>query len=272
MHGDGGALTIEQSSITFAAHSLSIFANNSARGNGGAIYLRDSFTAMFSKKSYVNFSNNTAIGSGGSMYYELFYGLEKIILNTTGINFYNKTGLKGELIYVNVLSPCDDMCVKSSIVNTLTSLVYQQFDNYLITSSSELELYDPAICIDNVTNCGIYYVNNIMLGQEIITDSCVRDYYGHPAVATHFLININNEEFYINGLPDVLISCETLKGISVIGENVVQPLNISMTLTSHDGSQSDLRTISIALITELSPCHPGFYYNKTTCIYMMTII
>ena len=35
-----------------------------------------------------------------------------------------------------------------------------------------------------------------------------------------------------------------------------------MTITSHDGSTSDLKTISTKLIIELSPCHPGSHYDN----------
>ena len=41
-------------------------------------------------------------------------------------------------------------------------------------------------CVDNQTNmsCNIYVTKNVILGQELINNACVRDYYGHPADAT----------------------------------------------------------------------------------------
>ena len=37
-----------------------------------------------------------------------------------------------------------------------------------------------------------------------------------------------------------------------------------MTITSRDGSKSKLKTIYTKLIVEISPCHPGFYYDNAT--------
>ena len=123
------------------------------------------------------------------------------------------------------------------------------------------------MCIDddNVTNCGTYYINNIMLGQEIIIDACVRDYYDQRTVETQFMVDSNDEDHNINGTNSVIISCTNgLQGINVTGFKISDIKNLTMNLTFHDGSWSNLKTISIGLITELSPCHPGFYYDDTT--------
>ena len=61
----------------------------------------------------------------------------------------------------------------------------------------------------------------------------------------------------------MLISCNGLQGIIIEGIKVSDATNFSINLISHDGSQSDLKTISIELIIELSPYHPGFYYDDT---------
>ena len=139
----------------------------------------------------------------------------------------------------------------------MTPLAYKQ---YISTSHSNLVLNHPVTCtfhsID--VNWLVYYINNIMFGQEIIIDACVRDYYDQPA----------------DGSNNLLLSCNNLRGIRVIGNEVITTSNISMTLTSHDGNQYDLKTISIEIITELSPCHPGFHYDHTTerCYAMMIMI
>ena len=64
----------------------------------------------------------------------------------------------------------------------------------------------------------------------------------------------------------VLISRTELQGISISEPKVFNLTNFTMNLTSNAGSQSNLKTISIEIITELSPCHPGFYYDEKRCI------
>ena len=103
------------------------------------------------------------------------------------------------------------------VIETLTNDTLAQ---HIHTPPSELVLGDPAVCIDddNVTNCGTYYVNNIMLGQEIIIDACVRDYYNQPTVETQFVVDSNDENHFINGSNSVLISCTNgLQGICITG-------------------------------------------------------
>ena len=260
----GGAVSIVQSSISFASHSFLNFANNTAKGNGGAIHLSDNFTATFYDGSDIKFSNNTATGNGGAIYSELTNGFDKeITLNTTGIYFNNNTALVGDSIYIHIPSSCDEVCFNKSIVNFVKSSAYEQYRKYINTPPSKLVLYDPTTCIDSDTST--YIVNNIMLGQEIMIDACVLDYFNRPADATQFLVNSNDQSRQINeSSTKVLMSCDILQGISVIGNQVTSATNFSMTLTSHNGNQYDLKRISVQLIIELSPCHPGFYYDDTT--------
>ena len=276
--GDGGAVSIVQSNMSISTHSLTIFINNTAKGHGGAIYLSDNFTATFIDGSDIMFSYNTATGYGGAIYGKLSGAFQnKVILNTTAIHFYNNTALVGEDIYVHIPSSCDDLCINNSIVG---NAYFSLFGKHIIsTPRSKLVLGYPAVYIDedNDTNCGKYYINNIMLGQEIIINACVQDYYDQPADATRFLVSSNSQDYHIIGASTgILISCNNIKEIGIIGYEVTTPSNISMTLTSHHGSQTDLKTISIELIIELSPCHPGFYYDNTTqwciCYYDDDII
>ena len=275
----GGAVSIVQSNISISTHSLSIFVNNSAKGNGAAIYLSDNFTAMFSDGSDIMFSNNTATIYGGAIYGEISGAFQnKVILNITAIHFYNNTALVGEDIYVHISSSCDDLCLNSSIVGYEASLAYER-GNYINTPCNKLVMDEPATCVlkNNDTNCRTYYINNVMLGPEITIHACVRDYYDQLADATRFSVISNSQNYDIIGVStNVLISCDNIRGISVIGDKVTTPSNISTTLTSHDGGQTDLKTISVQLIIELSPCHPGFYNDNTThrciCYYDDDII
>jgi len=264
---DGGAVSILQSTISLAIDSISKFANNTAEGSGGAIHLSDNFTATFHDGSDIIFSNNTAFGHGGAIYSKLTSGHDtEMILNTTDIHFNNNIAQVGDSIYIHIPSSYDEVCLNKSIVSHATSSVYEQYGKYITTPLSKLVLHDPATCISNDHNyCGTYFVNNIMLGQEIMIDACVLNYFNKPAYATAFLVNGNGQDHYINGSSTkVLTACDILQGISVTGNEVKRASNFSMTLTSQNGNQFDLKTISIQLIAELSPCHPGFYYDNST--------
>ena len=99
------------------------------------------------------------------------------------------------------------------------------------------------MCIDddNGTDCGTYYVKNIMLGQEITIDACVLDYYDQPAGETQFLVDSNNTDHSINGSNSILISCTDIQGINITGYKISDATNFTINLTSHAGSQSDLK-------------------------------
>ena len=135
-----------------------------------------------------------------------------------------------------------------------------------ITPPSKLELSNPAMCIDNnnSTICKTYFIKGIMLGQELITDACVRDHYNQPTDGTEFVATGKDQDHYLDGSKSVLIFCNVLEGISIAGNKVAQRSNFSMTITSRDGSKSELKAISTKLVIELSPCHPGFYYDNKT--------
>ena len=263
----GGAVCVSQSIMKFANNSVVMLNNNRAVENGGGMHFSSNFIATFDPGSSVRFLHNRANRYGGALYSELRHILlSKLILNTTGFNFAYNTALKGDSVYLDIPTFCDEACLYNIIIGVnRDTLRHGQFAGHIYTPPRKLVLGDPAVCIDddNATNCVTYYVNNIMLGQEIIIDACVLDYYDQPAVETQFMVDGNDEDHNINGSNSVLISCNGLQGIIIEGIKVSDATNFSINLISHDGSQSDLKTISIELIIELSPCHPGFYYDNT---------
>ncbi|XP_065908921.1 uncharacterized protein [Dysidea avara] len=259
----GGAVCISQSILKFANNSVVMFNNNRAIRNGGAMYISNNFTTTFDYGSSITFSNNIANRYGGAIYSELRdNAYSKMLLNTTGINFTGNTALIGDSVYLDIPASCDDNCLNRSIIGVYKEIVENnQLAGQIYSPPRKLILHKPAVCIDHdVTNCGIYFIKNIMLGQNIINRGCVLDYYDQPVVETQFIVDSNDEDHTINGSNSVLMSCNGLQGISVKGSKISGRTNFSMDLTSHSGSQSD---ISIQLITELSPCHPGFYYDDT---------
>ena len=277
----GGAVCVSQSVIKFANNSLVMLNDNRAIGNGGAMHISDDFKTIFNQGSSIKFYHNTANRYGGALYSEINHeGLSKLRLNTTGITFTNNRALIGDSVYLDIPTSCDEACFNRTIVGVnKETLEIGSLAGQFYTPPSKLEFGDPAVCVDdeNVTNCEKYYINNIMLGQEIIIDACVWDYFDQPAVETQFMVDSNDEDHTINETNSVLISCDNgLQGINVIGSKISDITNFTMNLTLHDGSQSNLKTISIGLIIELSPCHPGFYYDSTTkkcvCYYDDDII
>ena len=124
------------------------------------------------------------------------------------------------------------------------------------------------MCIGNDTiECGEYYIENIMLGQELTIHACLLDYYSRPAEVTQFRIigeNHHDQDYFVHGPQYVSISCDHgIKAISVIGNKAISvPSNYSIVFTSHIAHKSAKKIISVNLIVGLLPCHPGFQYNN----------
>jgi len=266
----GGAVYIAQSHISFEEFSFANFTNNIAM-NGGAIYLSNNFLAVFSHGSIITFVNNAADRYGGAILVELTENTNNtnMILNTTEIEIHNNIAIIGNFIYVHVPSSCDELCIANSIIVDInaTSLRQRQFGKLITTPPSKLVLHDPASCVDEgngiSTNCRVYGVKNIMLGQNIPLDACVLDYFSTPAGATQFIISTTDQGHQIGGSDYVLITCEISQGIYVVGSKVTKE-NFSINFSSHSESHLKLKTISIQLTVELSPCHPGFQYDNMT--------
>ena len=210
------------------------------------------------------FSHNSATHHGGAIYSELISNIQsKIVINTTDIEFNNNTALIGSDVYIDIPTSCDDICLNNNIFIEV-SLTHSQFGLYITTPPSKLEFYNKATCIEgcNDTSCEVYLTRGVMLGQEIVIDVCTLDYYDQPAEGTLFIVTSNTQDHHINGSQYVLMTCTFFRGISVVGKRITNTTNFTMTITSHDGSTSDLKTISTKLIIELSPCHPGFHYDN----------
>ena len=104
-----------------------------------------------------------------------------------------------------------------------------------------------------------------MLGQEILVDTCMYDYYDRLSDAAQFLVTgISSQEFHIPGSNYVLISCKNkFRGIKVIG-NYTLSSNFTMKFTLYANRKSEMRAISINRTAQLVPCHLGYwYYSKS---------
>ena len=98
-------------------------------------------------------------------------------------------------------------------------------DKIIATSSNALKLDHPAKCISNDSNieCEEYYIENIMLGEELTIHACLLDYYDRPAEVTQFrIISQDHQNYYVHGSQYVSISCDDeIKAISLIGNKAI---------------------------------------------------
>ena len=253
---DGGAVSLQQSSINFATGSSATFDHNSARRSGGAIHLVDNFIMMFESKSFVIFNQNTATLHGGAIFGELKQtNKSKILSNTTSVEFSSNTALVGDDVYVHIQASCDEMCLNNSIVGL--NVTHNNPPRHLA-------LYNPATCItttNTTNNCNTYFVDNIMLGQNIKINACVLSFHDQPARGVDFVVSGENHNHNLGGTQFVPIACNLFEGVSVTGKETSDITNFTMMITSY--TNSDLE-ISVQLIAELSPCHPGYHYDNTT--------
>ena len=257
------------SNITIADNSKLKFTYNTALQDGGAMFLDKQFRVILIGDAEITFSFNTASDYGGAIYSRVDQSV--INFNITNIHFYNNHArTAGSSVFINVPTLCNSSCLHNSVMGVHEDgLQHNELSNHIITSPRKLELYKPAYCIDySNVECNSYYVKNIMLGQEILIDACMYDYYDRPISTEEFIVSsADDQDYYIPGSQYILISCNhTFQGISIIGNNTtpVLPFNYSMTIASYVARKPEMKTISVNLTVELSPCHSGFWYHNTS--------
>ena len=172
------------------------------------------------------------------------------------INFNkNLAKITGNSVYQDVQEHCNSTCLNNKILGINNGLI--------ATPPNILNFYDPAKCIDadSDTQCNSYYVPRIMLGREIVIPACVLDYYNHSVDLTQFLISDEKHpHYFITGPKQILIGCNTFKGISVMGNTILsKSVNFSITITLNVDHDANWKQLSVTLFVELSPCHPGFW-------------
>ena len=256
----GGAVCVDNQAIfTCEGNTTALFDCNMAAVSGGAVtILKDS---NFTLKDCVTimFTNNSA-QYGGAIFLDT---TAKMVNNSDEECLYftkNTARISGNTIHQQIVELCNDSCLNSRISIEL-----------IATPPKQLNFYDPVICIDNNndTQCNSYYVHNIMLGTEITIHACVIDYYNQSVDSTQFLIHGKTHPNYFNSGPkEVLISCDKLEGINIIGNQTLsKSMNFSVDVTLNIAIYPEWRQVSVNLIIELSPCHPGFwqYPNSMEC-------
>ena len=268
----GGAMYLKTSKMTFTINCSIEFCSNTAWQDGGAIYLDDNFIATFANNANIIFDYNTASDYGGAVYGKI--SQSTLYLNTTNITFYNNhVKTAGNSIFINVPSSCNSSCLSNNIVGiSKDSIKHNPLKQSITTTPKILKLYQPAICIeDKDEECDSYYVNNIMLGEEVLVGACMYDYYDRPSDDARFVVTgISNQDYYIPGSKDVIVSCNnTMQGITLNGNSILptSPSNYSMTITLYVNRLSEMKAISVNLTVGLVSCHPGFwqYSESKTC-------
>ena len=108
-----------------------------------------------------------------------------------------------------------------------------------------------------------------MLGKPILMSACVSDFYNQSVDSLQCLVQGEaNLNYHISGPKQVVISCDALEKISIIGnQSLSKSMNFTITISLNTALYSDWKQISANLIIELSSCHPGFwqYPNSTGC-------
>ena len=252
----GGALCINNK-VKFAIkeNSTVLFYINSAIIGGGAINVLNNSSITLNDFININFTKNTAQYGGA-----VFLDTTAVMANNcdqkcAGFRS-NLAKFSGDSVYQDVAGSCNSSCINNRIYGISNDLIS--------TPPNILKFYDPAICIDNDndTQCNSYYVQNVMLGNEIILPACVLDYYSNQINdSTQFLVhNKMHSNYFINGFKQILISCDTFQGISIMSnQSLSTSINFSINISLNVDHDANWKQISVTLIVGLSPCHPGFW-------------
>ena len=261
---NGGALCISMTTrFILKGYSTTIFNKNLATDGGGAVKVLKDSSIILKDHITINFTENSAQYGGA-----VFLDTTAVMVNNSyenNINFkHNFARILGSSVYQDVVEICNSSCLNNTITGMSNELI--------ATPPYKLKLGDPAICLydANDTQCNNYYVQNKMLGTEIVLPVCLLDYYNQSVDSIHFLVNETNSNYNysIEGPKQVLISCDTFEGISIIGnQSLTKPTNFSLNITLNTALYPKWKQISVNLIIQLSPCRPGFwhYNNSKTC-------
>ena len=281
---NGGAIfASDNSSITVTGNSVISFINNKAL-HGGAICISEKSKLMFQENSITVFSKNSAIVSGGALKVSsnsnitlndhitvqlndnsadyggaIFLDTTAVMVNNSDkihVKFTNNIGkILGSSVYQDIAELCSTSCADDKVVGIS--------NEHIATPPNELKFYNPAICIDNDndTQCNSYFVQNIMLGREIVIPACVLDYYNQSIDSAQFLIHSEiNPSYFISGPKHVVIS-DTFEGITIMANQTVlkTSTNFLISITLNTALYANWKQTSVNLIIELSPCPPGFW-------------
>ena len=259
----GGAICIkDKTELLFKENSTSYFLNNLATVGGGAVKVLNDSSIKLKDHTTIKFIDNNAQYGGA-----IFLDTTAIMVNDSDKTCINFTNNIAKVLGSSVYQDFTELCNSNCIVNRTLGIK----NEYIATPPNRLNFNNPALCVDedNDIQCNSYYVHNIMLGTDIAIPACVLDYYNHSVNSIQFLIHSERNPNYFNSGPkEVLISCDKLEGINIIGNQALsKSTNFSFKITLNIALNADWKEISVNLIIGLTPCHPGFwqYPNSTRC-------
>ena len=266
----GGAICLnENTSITYKGNSAVMFKNNMAISDGGAVSILTNSSITVEESARITFTTNNA-QYGGAMFFDVTNSTLLFNNYKADINFArNKARIAGNYMYFDSTRSGQN-CLNKRIVG-----IKNETKRYITTPPSKLKFLTPAMCISNdnkTTKCQNYYLDRIMLGEEVKIPVCVSDYCNQPSYSRQFhIFPVNSQNYSITGSDQILLSCnDTFNGISITGsKRLTNSLNFTINITLNDDRSSDLKQISVNLIIQLTPCYPGFwqypYSQKCDC-------
>ena len=255
----GGAIHVTTCDLTISGTANLTFNNNEAVHEGGAIYLSDQSHVLFDKNVDVTLSGNSA-DYGAGMYNEN----TTIIFNAKELIHYNNTArVAGNLMYLHLPPLCDSRCLDERIV--IPSGSDLDVGNFIATPPKQVVLYEPAVptCSDNSSRtegCNMYYVKNVMLGQEISINTCLMDYYDEPTEYVAQFIVTSSTKNFTPSAEYVLVSCSLPLKLNITGI-MSSWVNYTLTLSTFKLGVEDRIPMNVNVTVMISPCHPGFQYN-----------
>ena len=250
---------------------MTVFDGNRAQ-NGPAMYLDMNSEVIFTNNSAVSFSNNIARRYGGAIYYDITQSSNACYRNVSTLTVENNASVvfnnnqaraAGNSIFYSISQPCN-----GTLQYDEQGLNLGQ-STEVVMSPNRLRLYHPAQLVNN-SDLNNYYINDIMLGQNIIIPACTLDLSEIPLWSTQFtlqLVGTNEQNYSIQGTEVILVDCRTLQGINNLIVTGNAPLSdtissITIQLNSFYDSTFDWKPIMVNLNVQLSSCHLGFYYSS----------
>ena len=243
-------------------NSNALFYKNVATVGGGAVRVFNDSLITISDCTMIKFTDNKAQYGGA-----IFLDTNAVIINNIdnkSIHFINNTAKSlGNSVYQEATWLCNSSCEINQTLGISSESI--------ATPPNRLEFYHPAIWINEENNiqCKQYYVRNLMLGIEIAIPACMLDYYNHTVHSTQFRVQSEKHPIYHNNGPNqVLISGNQFTFVNVTGnQSLSKSINFTISFTLNVVLTPNWKHISVNLIIELSPCHPGFWHypNSMKC-------
>ena len=310
----GSSLYLSSCDVRLSENLL--FENNTAE-NGAAMYVDQETTVTIDDKTTVKFINNTAKLNGGAIYVDLVCSHHTVgdyiviitfisdseRLNYSNVIFINNSArIADNALYFSVPRPFSNRCaIHTNITNSNCILFLPCKFNYsqpnngkmvhisnvcgtlpngtgapIVTSPHELRLYFPfsdGYNISSTSDHKVYFVRNTILGREVKFTGAVFDYFGKPTVPTQFNIQLEGSQ-NTEGFDYVLMSdnhnyilTHTIDNFTILSVNFkgkridTLPISLNVTLKSVLYSLNNIRT---TIVVKLVRCidHPGYTYSE----------